>query len=102
MEPRGHVVSNKERCKESRTGSRSRDGHTHTHTHTEKFVKSGERTDNGNGRIQDRPNIFNGSIISPPTHHKTNKFCYTVYCDVLGGTDSQYYYSTVLVVAREP
>ena len=46
-------------------------------------MKSGERTDNANGQIQDRLNIFNGSNIPPPTHHKTNKFCDSVRGTVL-------------------
>ena len=63
---------------------RPRTDHKRTHdkrrtTHGEKFVKSGQPTDNAHGQIQDRPNIFNGSNISPPTHHKTNKFCYVKY-----------------------
>ena len=45
-------------------------------TNGEKFVKSGERTDNTDGQIQDRSRIFNGSIVSPPTHPKTKN------CDI--------------------
>ena len=50
------------------------DGHTNDkrRTHGEKFVKSGERTDKANGQIQDPSRMFNGSIVSPPTHPKTN------------------------------
>ena len=55
-------------------------------THGEKFVKSGERTDNANGQIQDRSRILNGSIVSPPTNPKT-KNCdeYSIrsaFCDL--------------------
>ena len=49
------------------------DGHTNEQTtNGEKFVKSGERTDKANGQIQDRPRFLTGSMVSPPTHPKTN------------------------------
>ena len=36
-------------------------------------MKSGERTDKADGHIQDRPRFLTGSMVSPPTHPKTNK-----------------------------
>ena len=41
-------------------------------TNGEKFVKSGERTYNADGHIQDGPKILTGSNVSPPTHPNTN------------------------------
>ena len=45
-------------------------------TNGEKFVKSGERTYNADGHIQDGPKILTGSNVSPPTHPNTNNLRY--------------------------